>query len=161
MKNIIVIFLSVSSMSVCGAERSSRLTVVNNHSKKIVIRYEPQMNDQSALIPLSIGSSIIPMPPITTVHAEVTIESQKQAQLKQLLAPYITIKIDGFKPLENLSIVQSHIPLVINSECNNQIKVIQGSFERGIMDSLQLSIQASTKKRKEKESSDEDGCGLQ
>lgn len=171
MKKLILIFLSVSSVGIFCMEKElfpmgqcPKLTVVNNHTKKITVRYQsllPGMDEASSLIPASLGSSIIPMPYITTMHTEVIVGSGKRTELKQLLTPIVTIKIDGFKTLENLRILRSDVPLVINSECDNEIKVTQDEQERAIIRSLHLSIQARSPKHYKKESSDEECCAIQ
>ena len=178
MKNIIVIFLSVSSVCAFGMEldpfggfgmeKDPRLIVINNLTQKIVVRYEPLLpgiEDANSLIPASLGSSIIPLPRITTAHTQVTVDPGKKAQLKQLLTPFVTITIGGFTPVENLPIVQPHIPLVINAADDNKIKIMQGTDERAIIETLQLRIQqhvrSAGKKEKEKISSDDDWCCLQ
>jgi hypothetical protein len=171
MKNIILIFLSASSVGLWGMDKElfpmgqcPRLTVVNNHTKKIVVRYQPLlpgMDEASSLIPASLGTSIIPIPRVTTMYTEVTVAPEKKTELKQLLVPCVTIKIDGFHTLENVRILRSDVPLVINTECDNEIKVTQDEQERAIIKSLHLSIQARSSKKYKKENSDEDCCAIQ
>ena len=144
--------------------RCSRLTIINNHTQKITVRYQPLLSgrdEATSLIPASLGSSIIPMPRVTTLHTEVEIGSRKKTKLKQLLIPFVTIKIGGFKSLENLRIVRSDIPLTVHAMHNNEIRVTQAEQECATMRSLHLSIQSRSSKYYKKENSEEDCCAIQ
>jgi len=171
MKNIILMFLSTSFVGIFCMEKElfpighcPKLTVINNHTQKITVRYQPLlpgMDETCSLIPVSLGSSIISVPRITTLHTEVIVGSGKKTELKQLLTPIVNITIDGFKPLENLRIARADIPLVINPECDNEIRVTQDIEQRAIIRSLRLNIQAQSQTKHKKENSDEDCCVLQ
>jgi hypothetical protein len=154
-----VSILVVVSVSACGAERDSRLAIINGNTRnKVVVRYDPSISpakNNSTLSSPSIGRPIKSLSPQVTPLASITIEPKKTARL-QLLSTQsflVTVQIEGFEPLKDFRICSLRDALIIMPECDNKIKIIHGLEQCAIMtkDSAPIVVQRHTLKKEDVE----------
>jgi len=127
------------------------LTIINNHECSVVVCYEPRKEETRFVIPTGKWSC----------HLNREIYPKKSLTLFPLLTPLISIAINGFQPLQNLPIVKTDTPLIINPKRDNAITITQGTETLAVLKALIHTNVTAQSSKENKQESDKDFCSQQ